>query len=152
MALLKLQRGLTNDENVHSERDEDDHRVELHERLVLFQSRLDQRPMNGLDEVEVQPSIHTEVNSLFTSIPNVVGPNITFRYLKSRWNPYTVDGHVDGCDESSDCPLQTSGLFFIDHQDPHSVDDDLKKELDLKRPHCDFHRGQSLGKHRMTGQ
>lgn len=52
----------------------------------------------------------------------------------------TVHGNVDGCDEDGNANLEIPHMVLVHEEDRDSVDNDLKKELHLESPCCDWKR------------
>ena len=82
-------------------------------------------------EVNVKQDIHDEIHGLFTTIPPLIDCNVSFRNLQAGRNPDTVYRYIDGCDEYSNSNFDAPCMNFVGEKNRASVDDDLKKKLNL---------------------
>lgn len=125
---------LTNDKDIHGKRETNDVHVELDQRIVFFQSGLDEVTTNHTNEIVVEGRIGDEVDDFFAPIPDLVDMNVTLIDLESRGKPNAIDRDVDACDQHGDTDFQIPGSYTIKHEDADPVDDNLEQELNLERP------------------
>lgn len=96
----------------------------------------DQVSLDEAEKVGVEEAIDDQVDAFFTSVPDLIDVNVFLADLEPCWDPNAVDRNVDGRDDASNAPLEVPNFAFVGDQESDTVDDNLKKELDLDHPYC----------------
>lgn len=124
------------DTYVHGDRNNHQLCVEAHERLVLGETDLVDKPdLHNAQKVPVEASVDDEDEDLRDLVPDIVDLNESWmRWLDVRWNPDTEDGDIDGRDDDDGPPLDVPDSVAMFSDERNTVDDDLHEQLDLEHP------------------
>lgn len=140
---------------VHEDGDNHELGVEADEGLILLQVvLLDESLLDGSEEIPVQSGVDDEDDDLGDSIPDIIDldpstqqsvtfldiwwmhPNLrlTRRRNSMRRDPNNKNSNVDKRNDNRRAPFQLKDSRSMLSDDRNSVDDNLKKQLDLPDP------------------
>lgn len=122
---------------VHGYRDNHKLRIEAHERLVLCETNLINKPdLNNAQKVPVETSVDDEDEYLGNLIPDIVDldKSVADRWRSVCGNPDTEDSDIDGGDDNDCTPLYIADSVSVFSDQCNSIDDDLHEQLDLEDP------------------
>lgn len=104
--------------------------------MIFGESGSDEVVPYGPEEIHVQGNVHDGEYSLFRPVPDIVDVDIRVVDLQSCRQPDAVYADVDQEHNGKDAEFEPPGERFVDHNQRHSIDDDLKDALHLNYPKC----------------
>lgn len=122
---------------VHGNGDDHELGVEGHERLVLCETDLINKPdLDDAQEVPVQGSVDDENKDLGDLVPDFVDldEGLAHGWYGVRRDPDAEDGDIDDGDKDEGAPFDVADGTPVFGDESNSVDDDLHEQLDLEDP------------------
>ena len=122
---------------VHGDGDDHELSIEGHERLVLCETDLVNKPdLDDAQEVPVKGSVDDENEDLGDLVPHFVDldEGVAHRWHGVRRDPDAEDGDIDHGDDNEGAPFDFADGTPAFGDEGNPIDDNLHEQLDLEDP------------------